>query len=750
MLAGIVSLCFLSGCGSARKKQSLLDQKQAPSPVVVVNVDTAAAAAKPDTTALLCERMIRRAKAYCGNEQFHAADSLFRQVISLLGDNSGQFVQDSTFSVDACMNEIVASYSELPPDSIDVPEEIAHLVFQNQMFLSLDSIEFSTEDSAVLEGFVHRQDVQYDIPVVWNSRVQRSLHYYLSRSNITIDVWRKRSNIYLPFMKRMFADSSLPQDLAYLPLIESGFNPRAYSRAHASGIWQFIRSTGKLYGLRTNYWFDERRDPVRSTAAAIRYLKKLYGDFGHWYLALAAYNCGEGGLARTIEKCGTGDYWQLRLPQETMNYVPFYLAALTIAKSNLFAVEAAAVSETVPFDTVSIGECIAMRDIADGVGLPPDTLKALNPHILRWCTPPDMTDVLVYLPSGYGEKFRAFYAELPDEKKVRWYRYRVRPGDNLGSIARHFRLPVQGIKSVNNIRGSRIIAGKHLFIPIPVGREYAAPPEMADRERRRMVADAEVPENAKLTVYEVKKGDTVWRLAEIFGVSAEQICGWNTLEDARIKAGDILSIYTAGRKAKVSGDGEKEPVKRPAPAGTMDYVIRRGDNLFRIARQFGMAIDQLYALNGIDAGKILHPGDILLVRKVGNAAMVSSAGNGSRSQPDGTLAYVVSAGDNLYRIARNFQVTVERIRRLNNLTHSAVIRAGDTLFIPGPDDAKEEIPRTAMKESGYYMVKSGDNLWRIADLFDMPVEQLYKLNNLQSTSVLMPGDTLRVIMKGEM
>lgn len=181
-----------------------------------------------------------------------------------------------------------------------------------------------------------------------------------------------------------------PQDLAYLPLIESGFNPVAYSYANASGIWQFIASTGKLYGLKKSFWADERRDPIKSTQAAAMYLKKLFGDFGHWDLALAAYNCGENGLARSIARSRSNDFWTLkRIPNQTKNYVPFYLAALTIAKNpKCFGVK---IPDTLapPPDTVVVSDCISLSDIASGLGIDPDSLKKMNPHIMRWCTPPD-------------------------------------------------------------------------------------------------------------------------------------------------------------------------------------------------------------------------------------------------------------------------------------------------------------------------------------------------------------------------
>ncbi|MBN1578677.1 MAG: LysM peptidoglycan-binding domain-containing protein [Chitinispirillaceae bacterium] len=694
--------------------------------------------------------MVLQAEELCRAGEYAPADSLFREILSILNNGDGQNFQDSTIPIEQYMAEIVEFYSVVMPDTFAAPEVIASEVFQRQIFQSLDSLQLSPEDSMLVAGFINRSAAAYDIPMTWNSRVRRALLYYITRNKATVDVWKERSGTYLSFMKKMLADSGLPQDLAYLPLIESGFNPKAYSKAHASGIWQFIASTGRIYGLRSNYWIDERRDPVRSTAAAIQYLKKLYNDFGHWYLALAAYNCGEGGVSRTIEKQGSKDYWQLRLHVETMNYVPFYLAALVIAKSPDFSEATTSVSDTVPFDTVSVNDCIDMRDIAAATSVAFDTLKKLNPHILHWCTPPDMSSVLLYLPPGFAPTFTTFYASLPDEKKVKWYRYRVLPGDNLGSIARRFRLPVEGIRSVNRLRGTRIIAGKFLFIPIPVGASgYAISQEENNTAAAQASSTSDVPPGAKLTVYEVKPGDTVWRLSELFNVDAEQICAWNGLVDAHIKAGQVLSIYTVDTPTAGQPPLMRQPESNTASADGR-HVVSQGENTFRIARQYSMQLDELCALNGLDPdAPVIHPGDTLLVSG-SNVRRASAAQPRTRIPTQGSITYIVAAGDNLFRIARNFSTDVSRIRELNGLSESAALHCGDTLFVPQPLQLEGKKADRAIKEVVYYTVKSGDNLWRIASAFGIPVERLCEYNDLRSTSVLMPGDTLRVLWEGEM
>ena len=698
------------------------------------------------------------AASACDSSDFSSADSLYRSILPELVDGADDDSLESEFFA-----EIIQVYSSLMPDSIGVPEEITQQVFQQQMSLSLDTISFSEKDSIVIARLLSRPNVQHDVPVVWNERVKKALIYYVTRNQATVECWKKRAPVYLPFMKKMFSDSTLPQDLAYLPLIESGFNPKAYSRSHASGIWQFIPSTGKLYGMRINYWIDERRDPVTATRAAISYLKKLYNDFGHWHLALAAYNCGEGGVSRAIERYGTNDYWQLKLPGETMNYVPLYLAAVTIAKDSEFT-NVIDGGDTIPVDTVSIHDCIDMREIASGISVPYDTLKMLNPHILHWCTPPDMSSIRLYLPAGKASEFSRFYASLPADKKVRWYRYRVRQGDNLGSIARHFKLPIEGIRSVNRLAGTRIIAGKYLFIPIPLGdNRYQA--ALADEETvtKKAVEVVSVPSDARHVVYEVKPGDTVWRLAELFGVTGRQIRGWNHLEGNTIKAGQILSIYTteAGGEQVAVVSGEQTSIETTQPGakgvsekkGFKSYAVAAGDTYYGIAQSFLMSLGELYKVNDITAGSPLHPGDTLLVRDgVANSRAATTSLSSSEKNAESCIRYVVSPGDYLYRIAQNFSLSVTEICRVNRIRQSTILGVGDTLLIPQP--ASEQSLRSSSpvlpSVSGYYTVKNGDNLWRIAQFVGVPVENLYEYNGLQANSVLMPGDTIRYSKKDDL
>ena len=673
------------------------------------------------------DQMIDQANRFSADAQYAEADSLLRQVIRFLGY---QYSESDWVPADEYMNEVIRIYTEVMPSEMILPDEIAALVFKRQMMQSLDSTVFSASDSTMMLRVMSRKDFYYDVPIIWNERVQKALTFYLKNRRETINRWLSRAAIYLPFMRQAFADSGLPQDLAYLPLIESGFNPKAYSRAHASGIWQFIASTGSIYGLRNNYWVDERRDPIKSTNSAIRYLKKLYGDFNNWHLALAAYNCGEGGLGRAIKRCETDDYWQLTLPKETMNYVPLYLAALTIAKNPEFFGFSVADSDTFSYDTVSIGECIDLKDIAEGIGTDVDTLRRINPHILHWCTPPDMTNITLYLPPGSADSFREFLSNLPDEKKVRWYRYKIKQGDNLSTIARQFKLPLEPIKAVNRLKDNRIVAGKYLFIPIPVAASTVTE-QPVDKVVKREKNHHEEKRNGEKIRYRVKKGDTVWGISELFNVSPGQICEWNSIQDSQIREDQILVIYTQGEQ-------KSKPVKQYAQNNVQKYHVQPGDTPASITRMFNMSIDELVSLNNLDIkNPVIYAGHELTVLSVPNT---HSSFRPPQSKP---VTYVVAEGDNLFRISQNFSIPLQSLLVINNLTEKSVIHIGDVLLIPPADFQRSEKPED--QQIVFYQVKAGDNLWQIANSFGVPVQRLFESNNLSSNSVLMPGDTIRVI-----
>ncbi|KMQ50486.1 Membrane-bound lytic murein transglycosylase D precursor [Chitinispirillum alkaliphilum] len=666
--AGLV----LTGCAT----QNRSDQKLAPicttiNEIVIIEPDT-------DSSHVYEEQLEREnidhlldeALKAGQEENFSKADTILRNAVKLV-ETSREYAELSWFPVENYLNRIVEIYSNYMPEDYVIPDEISALVFQQRLLDALGTLEVKPEDSVLLYR-LSRERNNYDIPVVWNDRVQHSLLFFMRSRRGIFDRWLHRAGYYLPVKKQMFADAGLPQDLAYLPILESGYNPHAYSRAHASGIWQFIPSTGRAYGLRQNYWIDERRDPLKSADAAIRYLSKLYNDFGDWYLALAAYNCGEGRLGRTIRRDGTNDYWELSLPRETMNYVPLYLASMIIAKNpDIFDFS---FSEDFRFnlDTVYVHDCIQLSTIANGLDISLDTLRRINPHLLQFSTPPDLSDVLLYLPNGYGNKFREFYANLPEEERVRWYRYRVRRGDNLIQIARNFGVTVEGIRAVNNIRGNTIIAGNHLYIPLPLN--VKTPNQKTSRSGS---APSSQPRGQRVT-YTVRQGDVVGRIARQFNVTVEEICRWNNLSRPEdLRAGQVISIYRQESRATTQN--------RPQNGNLGQYTVKSGDSPYSIAKELGISVNQLLRANNFSSGNPrIFPGDVLFYPLHSQTSEQSSPENtpSTESPNQRVIEYRVVQGDSLSRIAQLFSVSIKTIKELNGLTESSILRVGDRIKIP--------------------------------------------------------------------
>jgi membrane-bound lytic murein transglycosylase D len=608
--------------------------------------------------------LIEEAKSYIDDSDFTSADSTFRVAVKAI--ESGEKPSDSAAGPSGgLIDEIVALYKERMPASYKVPEDLGLAVFQRQMMRSIDSLNVALPDSVASAALACQRNTLYDVPIVWNQRVQRALYFYLKNRDNTIDLWFPRAVHYLPAMKAMFADSGLPQDLAYLPLIESGFNPRAYSYANASGLWQFIASTGKLYGLKRTFWIDERRDPIRSTQAAAMYLKKLFGDFGHWYLALAAYNCGENGLARSITRNRTNDFWNLRrLPNQTKNYVPFYLAALTIAKSpKCFGVRIPDIVSRPP-DTVRVNDCISLSDIASGLGIDADSLKKMNPHIMRWCTPPDAANTLLYLPAGSKQTWQSFCAGLAPGKRVKWERYQIKKGDTPENLALRYSVSVNSLQSINRLTQAKLTQGNYLFIPVsdvPLGPDaaYSLPPEQEIK-----ALDLSDYEFSGVTVrHRVRLGDNLGVIGRRYHASVNQLCRWNHITGRTIlRPGRMLvvsrpkpAIETASAPATAPAvpavtqpalvkdtafSAVSQPqVSRPAPdtakpagqapsqttaqapaqvaAPAKTHVVEIEETAFSISRKYNLTVAELAALNGLD---MAHP-----VVKIGQVLRVGAA-----------------------------------------------------------------------------------------------------------------------------
>jgi len=422
----------------------------------------------------------------------------------------------------------------------------------------------------------------------------------------------KRGERYLYHIVNEIEARKLPMELALLPVVESAFNPVAYSRARASGLWQFIPGTGRRYGLKQNWYYDGRRDVLAATTAALDYLEFLANEFnGDWLLAIAAYNTGEANVARAIrrnlEAGKPTDFFSLKLPRETRAYVPKLLAMRRIvADPAAHGLEFAPIPNEAYFAKVDVGGQIDLNVAAELAGLPKEELIALNPAFNHWVTDPDGPHHLL-VPTTHAARFAEAVAALPPEERVRVVYHRVRPGDTLSAIASKYGVSVDALRATNKLRGSLIYPGQDLLIAAaPRSGSSGASPARAIRvasveETTAPKAEPRVPASR----HAVRRGDTLWSIARAHGTTTERLAAANGLSpNGTLAVGQVLSIPGTATLASTNPGSVSQ---------AMTYVVRSGDTLSRIAGKFRVRLNDLLGWNNLTPSSIIRPGQRLVM-----------------------------------------------------------------------------------------------------------------------------------------
>jgi membrane-bound lytic murein transglycosylase D len=430
-------------------------------------------------------------------------------------------------------------FTETPPEPAAI-DEVADL--------PVATAELSEETRRTAEEAVSEE--QNDLPIILNDSVLACIDLYQGALRDWFGEALARGGRYLPRIREVFASEGIPQDLAYVALVESAFKTQALSRAKARGVWQFIPATGRRFGLDQDWWIDERSDPDKSTRAAAQYLKALHDMFGDWNLALAAYNAGEGKVKRGITRHGTGDYWELRerpraLARETKNYVPMIHAAIVVAKApDKYGFEITPESP-VPYDTVAVDRAVDLRVVAECAGSEVDSVRALNPELRRLATPANRTFALK-VPHGAAERVSTCLADLPPEKRVTFRTHVVARGETLSGLARRYGTRAQEIADANGLRaGRRLGRGTELIIPV-AGRP-ASPARRAAPTRTADVGRSSAPKGDGLVriSYRVRSGDTLSGIATRYHTTVGKLRSWNKgLRGTRLAAGNTITVYT--------------------------------------------------------------------------------------------------------------------------------------------------------------------------------------------------------------
>ncbi len=443
------------------------------------------------------------------------------------------------------------------------------------------------------------------LPVPDERRVRQELAWY-SRHPDYLDRVLTRASAYLPHIVAEIDRRGLPMELALLPVVESAYDPFAYSHGRAAGLWQIIPGTGRRFGLKQNWWYDGRRDVVESTRAALDYVEYLHELFdGDWEHAIAAYNSGEGNVGRAIRRNKAAgkpvDFWNLRLPRETSAYVPRLLAlSKLVAEPATHGIALPAVPDEPRFEVVEIGSQLDLALAAELAGIDIDELYAYNPGLNRWATDPTGPHRLT-VPIETAELFRDRLAGVPAAERVRWKRHKVASGQTLSEIAELHGTTMGAIRRSNNLNGNLIRAGSYLLIPSAT-KPLSAYSLSADA---RLAKLQERQSGAGTVEHVVRGGESFWTISRKYGVGVRELAKWNAMAP-----GDTLSV---GRKLVVHNASVREA---PTPTASIEgkvrkvrYTVRRGDSLSLIASRFRVSVRDITRWNGIDASKILRPGD---------------------------------------------------------------------------------------------------------------------------------------------
>jgi len=451
-----------------------------------------------------------------------------------------------------------------------------------------------------------------DLPLMMTDQVAGYINYFSTRGRGTVEHALARSGRYEDMIRRVLQEEGVPQELIYLAQAESGFHPLAVSRAGARGMWQFMGSRARGYGLERSWWVDDRQDPEKATRAAARHLKDLYNQFGDWYLAMAAYNSGPGTVQSAVKRTGYADFWELYrrnvLPKETRNYVPIIVAVTIMAKNPAqYGLDSVVKEKPVPYDTIKIDYPIDLRLAAECVDVTTSDLLDLNPSLLRLTTPrvPGKDHQFeLHLPAGTADKFQTAVAAIPADKRVWWRYHKVQGGETLASIARTYHTTSKAIAEANDLNDDALEPEARLIIPIAPGKQ----------------SDTSTYARAT-TRYRVRKGDTVESVAENFGVSVKMLRGWNRLKSNNLAGRKVLFLHLpvtpgAGEVQVASKHSSRSkhhaPTQTASASGVVHHKVKAGETLYSIANSYKTTVTALQHDNQNVA--TLRPGMVLVVR----------------------------------------------------------------------------------------------------------------------------------------
>ncbi len=521
--------------------------------------------------------------------------------------------------------DLYREYGNLLAESAVIAQEDPTTLLEEFSHTDLEQFKSGQWNDDELLKIVKRIALRCDVPIDYNEKVKNAIVFFQSnpKGREAMTKWIRRSGTYLPFIQRILEEEGLPHDMVYLSMIESGFSPQAYSSARAVGLWQFIYSTGRLYGLDRDEWVDERRDPEKATRAAAQHLKDLYRMYNDWNLVMAAYNCGPSRVTRQVVADEEIEYWEMNLPRETQNYVPYFMAAVIICKApELFGFEGIEQDTPLEYEEVEVRPYTSLASAASCIGVSADVLKALNPELRNNRVPPGKVSYQLKIPTGMCDTFVAAYNDIPAETYTppKVGTYAIRRGDTLAEVARRHGVSLNSLMNANpGVVPNRLRVGQRIRIPgaSDGGEEVATTVTTPARSSSASAAPARSA--AKTTTYKVRRGDNLSSIADRFGTTVANLQSLNKFGSrTRIYLGQTLRV-PASETSVSSGKGDSIEVASAVDAESagkatkITYVVKKNDTLYDIARRYNVDHRDIMLWNRIKDHRYIKPGDRITI-----------------------------------------------------------------------------------------------------------------------------------------